>query len=99
MRASQDIFPHKEGATRQLNLLLIVLPSLYIEERDFDSLQRHTKISDKLELKISEDEAVEVAQCVQALTTKTACLTVRSTEPTWSEERTDAWELSSDLHS
>lgn len=43
-----------------------------MEEKDFNSLQRHTKISDKLELKINEEGADELAQWVQLLPTRPA---------------------------
>lgn len=71
-RASQDIFPHKDAVSRQLNLRLIGFSSFHMEEKDFNSLQRHTKISDKLELKINEEGADELAQWVQLLPTRPA---------------------------
>lgn len=92
-RAGQDIFPHKDGATRQLSLLFIVFPSFHIEEKAFDPFQRHAKIVDKLELKINEEEAVEMAQWVQTLTSETDCPSVPFTEPTRPEERTFSWKL------
>jgi hypothetical protein len=66
---SQDVFPRKDGATRHLNPLLIGFSSLQIEEKDFQPLQRHTKISDRPELKINGGEAVEMARWVRLLAT------------------------------
>lgn len=69
--AGQDMFPHETGVARQLSLLFIVFSLFYTEEKGFDSLQRCTKISDKLELKINEEEVVERVLWAQMLTTTT----------------------------